>query len=251
MGSRKALAVAAYLSGHYWHPDELGVAIDAAMGTPAGAANDPRNVITLRGRGLEPRGLVTLDRQSDGRRQTWSCKLTAKGKAAVAAYCTQQGIENPVAAAPEQQAKGIDSDIEEIRSRDDLQSTQREALIQARRGQGQFRQGLLNYWGGCAVVGCTVQSVLRSSHIKPWSKSSDTERLDAANGLLLTANLDALFDDGLITFDDDGQMLVSTQLTETDRSILRLKGRLRRKPTARQQTYLKFHREFHRENQFR
>ena len=105
MGSRKALAVAAYLSGHYWHPDDLGRAIDAAMGTPAGAANDPRNVITLRGRGVEPRGFVTLDRHSDDRRQTWSCKLTAKGEAVVAAYCAAQGIEDPIAAARERQAR--------------------------------------------------------------------------------------------------------------------------------------------------
>src|SRR5258707_7818734 len=89
MGSRKALAVAAYLSGHYWHPDDLGVAIDAAMGTPTGVGNDPRNVITLGGRGLEPRGLVTLNRQSDGRRQTWSCRLTANGKA-VFADCSSE-----------------------------------------------------------------------------------------------------------------------------------------------------------------
>jgi hypothetical protein len=104
MGSRKALAVAAYVSDHCWHPDDLGVAIDVAMGTPAAAANDPRNVITLPGKGLLARGLVTLDRQSNGRRQTWSCKLTAKGEAVVADYCAAQGIENPAAAVNERQA---------------------------------------------------------------------------------------------------------------------------------------------------
>jgi predicted restriction endonuclease len=77
----------------------------------------------------------------------------------------------------------------------------------------------MNYWGGCAVVGCTASSVLRASHIKPWSKSSDQERLDAANGLLLTANLDALFNDGLITFEADGNMLVSDRLSHKDRTL--------------------------------
>jgi hypothetical protein len=108
VGTRKALAVAAYLSGHYWHPDELGVAIDYAMGTPGGAANDPRNVITLAGKGLEPRGLVKRDVQIDGRRQKWSCRLTPKGEAVVAKYCKDQGIESPVAAARERQAKRSD-----------------------------------------------------------------------------------------------------------------------------------------------
>ncbi|HET9245398.1 MAG TPA: HNH endonuclease signature motif containing protein, partial [Xanthobacteraceae bacterium] len=63
-----------------------------------------------------------------------------------------------------------------------------------------------------------VEAALRASHIKPWRESSDRERLDPANGLLLTANLDALFNDGLIAFDDEGQMLVSAQLTRKDRS---------------------------------
>jgi len=270
--SHKALGVAAYLSGHYWWPDDLARAIDRAMGKQNGAANDPRNVITERRTGLERLGLVTLDRRSDGRRQTWSCKLTAKGEAVVAAYCAAQGIENPIAAARERQAKAtaraheqdqpsllpptneevavsdaatgqrIESDIAEIERRHDLKPTEKEALIQARRGQGKFRQDLREYWGGCAVVGCTAESVLRASHIKPWKKSCDAERLDGANGLLLSANLDALFNDGLITFEDNGQMLVSDYLSQENRVVLQLQGNLRKTPTPRQQTYLRFHR---------
>jgi hypothetical protein len=136
----------------------------------------------------------------------------------------------------------IDADIEEIRQRHDLPSTQKEALIQARRGQGRFRQDLFAHWSGCAVVGCAVGSVLKASHIKPWRKSSDAERLDPANGLLLIANLDALFNDGLITFDDDGKMLVSAQLTQKERSLLHLGGRLRARLTPQQRDYLQFHR---------
>ena len=61
-GTRKAVAVAAYLSGHCWWPDDLGRAIDHAMGTPNGAGNDPRNVINERGEGLEDyRGSLQLD----------------------------------------------------------------------------------------------------------------------------------------------------------------------------------------------
>jgi len=148
-----------------------------------------------------------------------------------------------VAAAGLSSRARIESDIEELRNRQDLAPTQKEALIQARRGQGKFRQELMQYWGSCAIVGCAMPSVLRASHIKPWNKSTDVERLDVANGLLLIANLDALFNDGLITFDDDGQMLVSSELTQNDRTILQLEGRLRKKPTAKQRSYLKFHRE--------
>jgi HNH endonuclease/EVE domain len=139
--------------------------------------------------------------------------------------------------------RSIESDVEEIRRRRDLGPTEREALVQARRGQGRFRQDLLQQWGGCAVVGCTAPSVLRASHIKPWKKSSDIERLNAANGLLLSANLDALFNDGLITFGDDGQMLISDHLSTENRSLLALQGNLRRVPTSQERAYLTFHRE--------
>ena len=94
-GTRKALAVAAYLSGHYWWPNDLGHAIDHAMGTPNGAGNDPRNVINERGEGLEDLGLVTLHRKEDDQRETWSCTLSLKGEATVAAYCAVHGIKNP------------------------------------------------------------------------------------------------------------------------------------------------------------
>jgi hypothetical protein len=103
-GSHKALAVAAYLSGHHWWPDNLGRAIDLAMGKQNGAGNDPRNVITERRTGLERLGFVDLFKQRIGRQKTWSwsATLTAKGEAVVADYCATRGIENPVAAARQQ-----------------------------------------------------------------------------------------------------------------------------------------------------
>src|SRR5262249_36857693 len=45
-----------------------------------GAANDPRNVVTEAGNGLEPRGLVTLYKQRNGRRKAGSCMLTGEGE---------------------------------------------------------------------------------------------------------------------------------------------------------------------------
>jgi hypothetical protein len=148
---------------------------------------------------------------------------------------------NAIASASEQSP--VEADIEQIITRIDLSPTEREVLVQARRGQGRFRQDLLEYWQGCAVVGSTIQSILRASHIQPWRKSEDRERLDPANGLLLTANLDALFNDGLISFDDHGEMLVSSRLRQSDRSLLQLGGKLRKGPVARQIGYLRYHRD--------
>lgn len=115
--------------------------------------------------------------------------------------------------------------------------------IQARRGQGRFRQGLLDVWGGaCAVTGLDCTEVLRASHIKPWADANGKQRLDCANGLLLAANLDALFDRGLIGFGDSGDMLVSKRLNAGHCAALGLPQRLRFMPAGVGE-YLKFHRE--------
>lgn len=86
--------------------------------------------------------------------------------------------------------------------------TSREAVVLARRGQGVYRQQVMQVWQGrCAVSGCAVPAVLIASHAKPWVSSTDEERLDPYNGLLLAASIDRLFDKGLISFDDNGRLL--------------------------------------------
>jgi len=95
--------------------------------------------------------------------------------------------------------------------------TEKEQLIQARRGQGKFRAELDSYWGGkCAVTEVGMRELLRASHIKPWKLSNDKERLNGDNGLLLVAGLDALFDKYLISFDETGAILISKRLREKE-----------------------------------
>jgi len=140
----------------------------------------------------------------------------------------------------------IEADIEQIRNRGDLTETKRTTLIQARRGQGRYRTQVMELGGGrCAITGCSVGAVVEACHLKPWKISLDPdERLDPENGLCLVANLHRLFDAGLITFDDEGLMLVSGWLSREDQMSLQLKERMRiRSPlTAKQKTYLMFHR---------
>jgi putative restriction endonuclease len=90
-----------------------------------------------------------------------------------------------------------------------LPATEREAIIKARIGQGRFREGLLQLWRGCAVTDVRHPDLLRASHIKPWRWSSNDERLDPHNGLLLLPHYDHLFDRGYIAFDDAGTLLRS------------------------------------------
>lgn len=101
---------------------------------------------------------------------------------------------------------------------DGTSGTELERLVCTRVGQDTFRQAMLDYWGGaCAVTGVALPAVLCASHAKPWAEcASDGERLDVFNGFLLSANLDALFDRFLISFDEQGSLLMAPSLTSQD-----------------------------------
>lgn len=101
--------------------------------------------------------------------------------------------------------------------------TTREAIIQARVGQGQFRAALLDIWGGqCALTGVENTDLLVASHIEAWCLADNAARLDPDNGLLLATHVDRLFDRGLIAFADDGKLLVSSRLSDHDRAVFGL-----------------------------
>ncbi|MCL2310549.1 MAG: HNH endonuclease [Proteobacteria bacterium] len=118
---------------------------------------------------------------------------------------------------PEKFYDDVKSDIENIWNDPNIRQTEKTELVNARIGQGIFRQKLLRYWKDCcAVTGYKNPDMLIASHIKPWSASSNAERLDPFNGLLLTPNLDRAFDKGFITFDEDGVLAVSPLLTEPE-----------------------------------
>jgi hypothetical protein len=85
-------------------------------------------------------------------------------------------------------------------------ATEREILAMARIGQGKFRSDVVAAWGKgeiCALTEVPVPEMLTASHIKPWRDSTDAERLDAANGLMLVAHADRLFDRYLLSFRND------------------------------------------------
>lgn len=101
------------------------------------------------------------------------------------------------------------------------QTTEAERLVVQRIGQDVFRDALMDYWGGrCPLTGITEPALLRASHIVPWAECDDAHRLDVHNGLLLSALWDAAFDKGLVSFADDGTVLVSSQLSDNARKTL-------------------------------
>lgn len=127
-----------------------------------------------------------------------------------------------------------------------IPETERTREVRQRVGQGVFREALLDLWQGrCAVTGIAFPpQLLRASHAKPWAKATDAERLDPFNGLLLSTHLDAMFDSGLIGFDDSGALLLSPQLEPVVRSHFRLiEGSRVRSLVAGHMPYLAWHRE--------
>jgi hypothetical protein len=94
-------------------------------------------------------------------------------------------------------------------------ATEAERLIVQRIGQGIFREALLKYWNGCCrLTGIADVALLRASHIVPWAEcETDSLRLDVHNGLLLSALWDAAFDSGMISFANNGEVLVSQTLS--------------------------------------
>ena len=91
--------------------------------------------------------------------------------------------------------------------------TERSGLVTSRVGQGAYRKRIIHRWEyKCAVTNFNKLDILIASHIVPWSKATDHERLDVNNGLLLSPTYDALFDKHLITFDNNGKIILSDKI---------------------------------------
>ena len=91
--------------------------------------------------------------------------------------------------------------------------TERSGLVTSRVGQGAYRKRIIHRWEyKCAVTNFNKLDILIASHVVPWSKASDHERLDVNNGLLLSPTYDALFDKHLITFDNNGKIQLSEKI---------------------------------------
>lgn len=126
-------------------------------------------------------------------------------------------------------------------------NTEGYSFIKARIGQSQFRDKLLDkYHYKCPITKITEKSLLFAGHIKPWKDCTDKEKLDIGNGVLLSPLFNCLFDQGLITFNDDGEIRYSSQLS--DQTIYKIEERIKNNNYAKEiitnidDQYLKWHR---------
>lgn len=122
--------------------------------------------------------------------------------------------------------------------------TERRGLVTSRVGQGAYRKSILHRWRfSCAVTGYTNRDILIASHIVPWKNSTNEERLDVHNGILLSPTYDALFDQSLISFEDNGKIILSDALKKSDYHKIGVTGKeIVQRLSAENCIYLEKHR---------
>jgi len=175
----------------------------------------------------------------------WVCNLTRISMTDIINFA--EAVEKCRDGVSEQSGKkhSLTNEIMVIMSQK-IPETEKSQLIKARLGQGKYRQHLVRYWNGCAVTGCKNLRLLVASHIKPWNKCGNgKEKLDKFNGLLLVPNLDRAFDEGLITFDDKGSIIISPRLSRAELIVLSVSRKMRlRKINDSHKHYLEYHRKY-------
>ena len=129
----------------------------------------------------------------------------------------------------------------ELEAQKTITNTEKEQVVKSRIGQSTFKDHLLQRECKCAICGITDKNFLIASHIKPWSKSTHAERLDVNNGLLLCPNHDALFDKAYISFDDNGQIVISSKLNETTKKYMNINPSIKIKMSKEMKKYMKYH----------
>lgn len=133
-----------------------------------------------------------------------------------------------------------------IRRDTTVPETERTAIILSRRGQGVFKRNVQSIERACRITRVDNPEHLIASHCKPWRHSSNEERLDGENGLLLTPSVDHLFDRGFISFEDEGRLIVSpiADARSLERMGVPTRDRLDVGAFSQgQRSYLEYHRE--------
>lgn len=131
------------------------------------------------------------------------------GTEARAIHLGWQVNENVIARPTNVQAQWEEHQLEQLRANNQIAETDKSAIVMSRRGQGLFRERVNLIERSCRITKVTQKEYLRASHCKPWRDANNEERLNGENGLMLTPDVDLLFDRGLISFENNGKVLIS------------------------------------------
>ena len=118
-------------------------------------------------------------------------------------------------------------------------------ILTARVGQGEYRSKLLLECPFCPFTMVNDERLLIASHIKPWAKSNDDEKIDPKNGFILTPTYDRLFDQGFITFSNEKKLIVSPWITPMNQKRLSIYNGMKipyLPMDSKREEYLEYHR---------
>lgn len=131
-----------------------------------------------------------------------------------------------------------------------ISSKIRKRLVDSRIGQGIYRKKLLEECPFCPFTFVDDEAILNASHIKPWKKSNNKEKVDPKNGFIFTPTYDRLFDRGFITFTDNKELLISNWISLKTRKQLGIENGMiiENLPICKKR---KEYLDFHRTNEFK
>lgn len=117
-------------------------------------------------------------------------------------------------------------ELDQVQFLDVPNETERKGLVTSRVGQGAYRKRIIHRWQyECAVTGFNKPEILIASHIVPWKDSTDQERLDVNNGILLSPVYDALFDRNIISFENNGKIILSENFDKNAFALIGVNGK--------------------------
>jgi len=133
---------------------------------------------------------------------------------------------------------------EKIKQDTTIDETTKKQLVDSRRGQGKYRRNLALFEKNCRVTGINDKRFLVASHSKPWCKSNNYEKLDGNNGFLFSPHIDRLYDQGWLSFENNGDAIFADKSVV---STLKLWGIVFPINIGllndKQKNYLRYHRE--------
>ncbi|MCM3214036.1 HNH endonuclease [Niallia taxi] len=123
-----------------------------------------------------------------------------------------------------------------------IAETESEVKTKIRLGQQRFKKDLMSLWGcKCALCDIDLPELLKASRSKPWKDSTNEERNDPYNGILLCSNHDALYENGKIAFDGQGRLHISPEINEEDYQKYCLLTKKKIKLNQDNKVYFKWH----------
>lgn len=196
---------------HRGNPDIIALA-NAIGRTPSSVAMKLGNLASL-----DPvhqqRGVKGLSGASEGDRQIWSEFHNDWSQLSIESETLRETLLSP----NDEGRLYLDESDKQF-----IGNTEATATVKVRLAQRFFRRSVLaSYDCKCAVTSIAVPQLLVASHILPWAKYPE-HRVDPRNGLCLSNLHDAAFDQGLITFDEDFRLVLSSALQDNiTNSVLR------------------------------